>query len=223
MDNRVQLKNLIKGNGNYEEALKTLRTNIQFCGSNIKVLMICSAVPNEGKTDISFALASSLSQIGKKVLFMDADIRKSVVVSHFQPDREVNGLSQILSGQKHKDEIIYKTNVDNLDIAFSGPYSPNPAELLEEPMFSLLMKAARAEYDYVIIDTPPLMNFIDGAIIAPHCDGAVIVVESGIVSYRIEQKVKRQLEITGCRILGVILNKVNIRENKYYSKYEREG
>lgn len=221
MENIVQLKNLMKGSYSYEEALKTLRTNIQFCGSNIKVIMVSSAVPNEGKTNVSFALSLSLAQIGKKVLFIDADIRKSVIISRYQPDRDVSGLSQLLSGQKQEQEVIYKTNEDNLDLIFSGPYSPNPAELLEESMFSVLIESAREEYDYVIIDTPPLMNLIDGAIIAPHCDGAVVVIESGLVSYRIEQKVKKQLEVTGCRILGVILNKVNVRESRYrnYTRY----
>ena len=223
MENIIQLKNFIKGNYGYEEALKTLRTNIQFCGSNIKVIMFSSAVPNEGKTDLSFALSASLAQIGKKVLFIDADIRKSVIISRYQPDKNVAGLSQLLSGQKQKQEVIYKTNIDNLDMIFSGPYSPNPAELLEEFMFSALIESARMEYDFVVIDTPPLMDLIDGAIIAPHCDGAVVVIESGIVSYRIEQKIKKQLEITECRILGVILNKVNVSDsrykNKYYSKY----
>lgn len=223
MRNSVNLANLKKGNYNYEEAIKTLRTNIQFCGSNIKVIMLESAVPNEGKSSMSFSLASSLAQIGKNVLLIDADIRKSVLVSRYQLDKEVNGLSQFLSGQKNKEEIIYETNLNNLNIVFSGPYSPNPAELLEEPVFSLLIQAARAEYDYIIIDTPPMMNLIDGAIIANHCDGAVLVIESGKVSYRVEQKIKKQLEKSGCRILGVILNNVNLDSGRYYGKYKKYG
>lgn len=219
MENTVQLGNLPKGDYNYEETLKTLRTNIQFCGSNIKVIMLGSALPNEGKTEMSFSLASSLAQIGKKVLFIDADIRKSVLASRFQLDKEVNGLSQYLSGQKQKKEIIYETNVENLTIVFAGPYSPNPAELLEESLFSLLIQAVKAEYDYVIIDTPPMTNLIDGAIIATHCDGAVLVIESGAVSYHMEQKVKKQLEKSGCRILGVILNRVKLESSRYRSKY----
>lgn len=223
MRNSVNLANLKKGNYNYEEAIKTLRTNIQFCGSNIKVIMLESAVPNEGKSSMSFSLASSLAQIGKNVLLIDADIRKSVLVSRYQLDKEVNGLSQFLSGQKNKEEIIYETNLNNLNIIFSGPYSPNPAELLEEPVFSLLIQAVRAEYDYIIIDTPPMLNLIDGAIIANHCDGAVLVIESGKVSYRVEQKIKKQLEKSGCRILGVILNNVNLDSGRYYGKYKKYG
>lgn len=221
MSDAVNLKNLAKGDYSFEEAIKTLRTNVQFCGSNIKVIMLGSAVPNVGKSSMSFSLAASLAQIGKKVLFIDADIRKSVMVSRYQLDQEVNGLSQYLSGQKRKDEVLYETNLENLHIVFSGPYSPNPAELLEEPMFSLLIQAGREEYDYIIIDTPPLLNLIDGAIIARQCDGAVLVIESGKVSYRIEQKIKKQLEKSGCRILGVILNKVNMESSRYYGEYKK--
>lgn len=223
MRNSVNLANLKKGNYNFEEAIKTLRTNIQFCGSNIKVIMLESAFPNEGKSSMTFSLASSLAQIGKNVLLIDADIRKSVMVSRYQLDKEVNGLSQFLSGQKKKEEIIYETNLKNLNIIFSGPYSPNPAELLEEPVFSLLIEAARAEYDYIIIDTPPMMNLIDGAIIANHCDGAVLVIESGKVSYRVEQRIKKQLEKSGCRMLGVILNNVDMESGRYYGKYKKYG
>ena len=121
MRNSVNLTNLKKGNYNFEEAIKTLRTNIQFCGSNIKVIMLESAFPNEGKSSMTFSLASSLAQIGKNVLLIDADIRKSVMVSRYQLDKEVNGLSQFLSGQKNKEEIIYETNLKNLNIIFSGP------------------------------------------------------------------------------------------------------
>ncbi len=221
MKNEVNLKNLEKGDYNYEEAIKTLRTNIQFCGSNIKVIMLGSAVPNEGKSNMSYSMAVSLAQIGKKVLFIDADIRKSVMVSRYQLDKEVNGLSQYLSGQKSKGDILYETNLENLSIIFAGPYSPNPAELLEEPMFPLLIQSARAEYDYIIIDTPPLLNLTDGAIIAKYCDGAVIVIKSGAISYRIEQKIKKHLEKSGCRILGVILNRVNIGSSRYYGEYKK--
>ena len=221
--NKIKLERSMKDDYNYNEAIKTLRTNIQFCGSNIKTIMITSSMPDEGKSDISMALAQSLTQIGKKVLLIDADIRKSILVARYQLDQEVFGLSQYLSGQKNLDEVLYNTTTENLDIIFSGPYSPNPAELLEEGLFEKMVEAAKADYDYVIIDTPPMANLIDGAIVARHCDGAVIVIESGAISYRLEQKVKSQIEKSGCRILGVVLNKVDLSEDKYYGKYRKYG
>ena len=122
--------------------------------------------------------------------------------------------------------IFYETNVNGLEVMFAGPYSPNPAELLEEDMFTKLIKWARESYDYVVIDTPPMGNLIDGAIVARHCDGAVLVIESGAISFRLLQKVKAQLEKSGCRILGTVLNKVTVDHSgyyRYYGKYGRYG
>ena len=100
-----------------------------------------------------------------------------------------------------------------------------PAELLEEELFGALIRQMRQEYDYLIIDTPPMGNLIDGAIVGRQCDGAVMVVESGAVSYRLEQRVKNQLEKSGCRILGVVLNKIDPEYNSYgyYTRYGKYG
>lgn len=219
MKQQITLRNIVSKDYAYEEAIKMLRTNIQFCGSNIRTIMFTSSVPNEGKSSITFALARSLAQTGKKVLLIDADIRKSVLVSRYQLEQDVYGLSQLLSGQRKMEEVLYSTNVEFLDVIFSGPFSPNPAELLEEQLFTDLAELAREKYDYVIIDTPPITNVIDAAIVARVCDGAALVVESGAISYRIAQRVKQQMEKTGCRLLGVVLNKVGGENSGYYSKY----
>ena len=219
MSQFVTLNRIMKDDYHYNEAIKTLRTNIQFCGNGIKTIMLTSSLPDEGKSDITFAMASSLAQIGKKVVMVDADIRKSVLVSRYQLEREVSGLSQYLSGQRSLENVIYDTNIENFSMIFAGPYSPNPAELLEESLFGDMISKLKERYDYIIVDTPPMGNLIDGAIVARQCDGAVMVIESGSISYRLEQRVKGQLEKSGCRILGVVLNKVNMKRNGYYSKY----
>lgn len=223
MRNQIKLTKEEESDYGFDEALKTLRTNVQFCGSSVQVVMFTSTVPNEGKSELAFSFAASMAQIGKKVLFIDADIRKSVLVTRYRPNREVKGLSQYLSGQKEIEDIIYETNHDDLHMIFAGPYAPNPAELLEETLFEDLLKQAREEYEYIIIDTPPMANLIDGAIIAGRCDGAVMVVQSGGVSYKMVQKVKIQLEKSSCRILGVALNKVAGETYGYYSKYKGYG
>lgn len=219
----IELKREMADDYNYNESVKTLRTNLQFCGSNVKRIMFTSAMPDEGKSDVSFATAESLAQIGKEVLFIDADIRKSILTSRYQLQEEVYGLSQYLSGQKTLEDVLYNTNIDNLDVIFAGPYSPNPAELLEEDLFAGLMEYVPTLYDYIIIDTPPMAALIDGAIVARHCDGAVMVIESGSISYRMEQKVKEQLDKSGCRILGAVLNKVELSSGPYYKRYSRYG
>lgn len=219
MSQFVTLNRIMKDDYHYNEAIKTLRTNIQFCGNGIKTIMLTSSLPDEGKSDITFAMASFLAQIGKKVVMVDADIRKSVLVSRYHLEREVSGLSQYLSGQRSLENVLYDTNIENLSIIFAGPYSPNPADLLEESLFGDMISKLKEKYDYIIVDTPPMGNLIDGAIVARQCDGAVMVIESGSISYRLEQRVKGQLEKSGCRILGVVLNKVNMERNGYYSKY----
>ena len=121
------------------------------------------------------------------------------------------------------EEIIYPTNVENMDLVLAGPYSPNPAELLEDKLFENLIEEARKQYDYILVDTPPMGNLIDGAIVASKCDGAVLVIESGGVSYRLVQKVKSQLERSGCRLLGAVLSKTGgERSGKYYNRYYKK-
>lgn len=203
----------------YEEAIKTLRTNIQFAGMDIKTITVTSCYPNEGKSDIAFQLAKEIGNMNKKVLFVDADIRKSSMVSRYQVKQKVTGLSQYLSGQAGRNEIFYNTNFPNLDIIFAGPLAPNPSELLEQVSFEALMEFERSFYDYVIVDTPPIGSLIDAAVVAKQCDGAILVIESGLVSRRVAEKAKDQLEKSGCRVLGAVLNKVDVRKDRYYSKY----
>ena len=207
----------------YEEAIKTLRTNIQFTGTGVKSIVVTSCYPNEGKSDVVFQLALEIGKMGKKVLVLDADIRKSSYINRFQVKQKTEGLSQYLSGQKTMEEIIYPTNVENMDLVLAGPYSPNPAELLEDKLFENLIEEARKQYDYILVDTPPMGNLIDGAIVASKCDGAVLVIESGGVSYRLVQKVKSQLERSGCRLLGAVLSKTGgERSGKYYNRYYKK-
>lgn len=201
------------------ESFKTLRSNIVFCGNDIHSITLTSFSPNEGKTSVSFQLAISFAEIGKKVLFIDADIRKSVLVSRYKASGEIVGLTHYLTGQKSIDDIVYATNIPNLEVIFSGPVSPNPTELLGGMMFKDLMEQERENYDYIIVDAPPLGSVIDAALIAKCADGAVIVIESGAVSYKMIQRVKTQLDKSECRILGVILNKVDMKSNAYYGNY----
>lgn len=201
------------------EAFKTLRTNILFSGNDIKVITLTSSTPNEGKSSVSFELACSFAEADNKVLFVDADIRKSVLAGRYKVDGNAFGLTHYLTGQKKADEVLYHTDIDNMDIVFAGPVSPNPTELLSNDLFARLIASQRENYDYIIIDAPPLGSVIDAAIIARYVDGTLIVVESGAVSYKMVQHVKEQLEKGGSRILGVVLNKIDLERNAYYGSY----
>lgn len=209
------------GELNYEsaEAYKTLRTNLQFCGSDKKAIVFTSCTPDEGKSTVVLNLATSLAEAEKKVLLVDADLRKSVLVGRFQIEGESVGLTHYLSGMCELEDAVNQTDLENLDVIFAGPYPPNPSELLAGSRFHELLEAARAQYDYILIDSAPLGSVIDSAVIAKECDGSVIVVESGVISYRFVQEIKMQLEKSGSPVLGVILNKTDIREQKYYNRY----
>lgn len=208
----------------FEEAIKMLRTNVQFSGKNNKVILLTSCWSGEGKSDISFNLAVHLGKAGKKVLLIDADIRKSVYKTRYGIQEETKGLSQYLSGQVEQiDEVVYRTNFENLYMILSGPYAPNPTEILGDEQFGNLLKAARQVFEYVIIDTPPLGSVVDAAVISQYCDGAILVIESGSTSYRVVQKVKAQLEKSGCKILGAVLNKAENEGRGYRIGYGRKG
>lgn len=223
MEQRVTMTDPRKLDYYYEEAIKTLRTNIQFSGRDIKTIMFTSCFPNEGKSDTLIQLAKEIGKAGKKVLLIDADIRKSTFIRRYHVRQAVKGLSQYLSGQVEQLGIYYSTNFENMDMIFAGPMAPNPSELLEEKAFDELLATARQVYDYVLIDTPPVLEITDASIVARKSDGAVLVIESGRVKYRDAQKAQEQLKKSGCSILGAVLNKVQVRKDKYYSSYYGYG
>ena len=206
----------------YKEAVKILRTNIQFTGKDIKSVLLTSCYPIEGKTDIVFQLAVEMGKAGKRVVIVDADIRKSGFIKRYALNEEIPGLSQFLSGQAEKKQIVCSTGYDNTDIILSGLVAPNPSELLGQTIFSDLLHELREDYDYVLLDTPPVGSVVDAVVAAQACDGAVIVIESGLVSHKAAQKTLAQLRKSGCSILGAVLNKVDIKKDKYYFSYYKK-
>lgn len=204
------------------EAYKTLRANLQFCGSDVKSIAITSCTPAEGKSTTSLNLAKSLADSGKRVLFIDADMRKSVLISRCRVQGSVRGLSHYLSGQAAFGDVVCSTNVSNMHIIFAGKVPPNPSELLGSKNFGLVMNKLKEVYDYIIVDTPPLGSVIDAAIIANECDGSVLVLSANQISRRFAKKVVDQLKMAKCPLLGVIINKVDMKDStygKYYGKY----
>lgn len=201
-----------------EEAYRTLRSNLEFCGKNIKVVTITSCIPNEGKTTVSIKLAEVVAEAGKRVIVVDADMRKSVMIGRLKA-KVLIGLSHYLCGQYKLEEVICNTQIENMDVILSGPFPPNPSELLMSTEFEILIGQLRERYDYVIIDSPPLAAVIDTAIICKVCDGAVLVIEANKVSYKLVKRVVEQLKRTNCRMLGTVFNKVEMHHRTYYSKY----
>lgn len=204
-----------------KEAFKTLRTNIEFCGGDVKVIAITSCTPNEGKSSIAMEMAKAFAEAGNKTMLIDADMRKSVLVGRYKTGAVRQGLTHCLAGKANYLDVMCETNVRNLYVTFSGPVPPNPSELLGGEKFASIIRILKSSFDYVIIDTPPLGSVIDAAVAARNCDGTVLVVENNAISYKFVQRVKDQLDKADARILGVVLNKVDMSGKGYYGHYGR--
>ena len=199
-----------------QEAYKSLRTNLMFCGRDIQIIAVTSYWENEGKTTVVLNLARSLTELGKRVLVIDADMRKSVMAGRHTKAKNPAGLSEILTGMVRLSDGLYMTQYDNLHLIFSGKYPPNPVELLGGKYFPMLLEETRKVYDYVLIDTPPLGQVIDAAVLAPHCDGTLLVMESHSIRQKHAQHLIAQLNKSGSKILGVVRN--NIADQKRLRK-----
>lgn len=198
-----------------QEAFNTLRTNLIFSGENQKVFLITSALPNEGKSYVSFELARNFSMTGKRTLYMDCDLRKSVVRERFQIASVPNGITEYVSGQC--DQIIYRTNFENLYMIFSGQIPPNPSVLLSSERFQNLLKVLREVFDYIIIDSPPVSSVSDASVIASQTDGIVMVVRDRFITRNIVRRCQSQLMQAGGNIVGVLLNRAE--KSRPYSGY----
>lgn len=201
------------------EALKTLRTNLMFSGVGVKAIALTSFSAAEGKSSISFQLAASLAQAGKRVLLVDADLRKSVLASRLRIRGKVDGLSHFLSGMVNANEVINETDVPGLYMMLAGARVPNAAELLGHASFGKLMTALKDTFDYVIVDAAPVGQVIDCAVMAPTLDGVLMVIDTTHNSYKLARRMKQQLEKSGAKLLGVILNRVDFADKGgYYGK-----
>ncbi|MDD3404438.1 MAG: CpsD/CapB family tyrosine-protein kinase [Hespellia sp.] len=203
-----------------EEEIKTLRTNIQFCGEDKKVIMFTSCISGEGKSTTALQVAMSLSELNKKVALIDCDLRKSILISQVEEGTVESGLSHFLAGQCKFADALYATNVPRLAVMFAGVVPPNPTELLSGERFKKMIESLREGFDYVIIDCAPIGMVVDAAIVAPVCDGTILIIESGIIKRKFAASSKAKLDRTGTPLLGIVLNKVDHKKDgKYYGKY----
>lgn len=215
MMNTIELK--LEGQDNFfvQEVYKFIRTNIQFCGDDIKTIAVTSCNENEGKSTSAIYIAKAFAELGKKVLLIDADMRKSVLAGRNFKVSVGAGLSEFLSGQvKDANNLVYQTSVPNLRVILAGVYPPNPAELLNSKNFEGLIQASREAFNYVIIDTPPLGAVTDAAIIASRCDGTILVIGGKKLDRTEALDVVSQLRSSGTRMLGAIRNHVGERKDE---------
>lgn len=205
------------------EAFMILRTNIEFYGKGAKVICMTGCTPRDGKSYTAYHLAKNFAEGGKRVLLIDGDLKKSSLKKRHKSGKVRHGLSNYLVGRSTLDDAMCRTDIKHLYVIFSGPTPPNSAELLGNRRFSAMLREVKEKFDYVIIDTPSYAKSIDAAVVAKQCDGMVMVMKNNGVSRRFAQQIKEQMELTGCKILGVVLNRVprNKCMNYYGKRFER--
>ena len=202
------------------EAFRSLRTNIKLSNpdSKLKIMLVTSSVPHEGKTIVSSNLAASYSVAGKKVLLIDADMRKPRVHKLFGLNNE-KGLSTLIVGEHSMDDVINKNVYEGLDIVTAGIIPPNPAELLESVRFADILKDFSEIYDVVIIDTPPLSPVSDAATIAPLTDGLILAVNISETPRDVFKSVIANISKPGIVHLGVVVNNIDFKQEKKFKSY----
>lgn len=206
------------------DAYRVLRTNLIFTSAETtgRVVVVTSAVPGEGKTTTLANLAAALAHNGAKVLALDADLRRPTLNQHFGLQK-TPGLSDLIVGKAAASQTIQTTRIENLQLLACGYQPPNPAELLGSPMMKQILDALRAHYDWVLIDSPPLLAMADTPVLASMAEGVVLVVAAEAATRPAVVRAIDQVRSVGGKVVGTVLNKVNLERNSfYYSQYYGE-
>ncbi|CAI3254975.1 CpsD/CapB family tyrosine-protein kinase [Enterococcus cecorum] len=217
--NPVNLITLLNPNSSISEQYRTVRTNLQFAVAGdqpLRSMAVVSSGPGEGKSTSSANLAVVFAQAGRRVLLVDADMRKATVHKTFGLSNEV-GLSNLVSGQQSASSVIQPSGVDNLSVMTAGPTPPNPAELLNSHRMNVVIEELYQMFDLIVFDLPPVMTVADGLIMASKTDGTVVVIREGVTRKDSIIEAKNRLIQAKARILGVIYNGVEqMNESSYY-------
>ena len=210
------------------EAYRVIRTSVQFAqaGKELQTIALTSCTPNEGKSTTIANLAVVLTQAGKSVLIMDCDMRNPTVHKNFNLSNKV-GLSNCISMGTAVADAVQETGIEGLDALTAGVIPPNPSELLGSERMKNILQRAKEEYDYVLIDTPPVLPVTDSLVLGRMVDGLILVIDSGEIKVEMAREVKNQLVHAGANILGVVLNKVRSEHHGYgygyYYYYGHDG
>ena len=215
----------IDGNGTQHsalsEAFRGLRTSVLLSAADRppRSLTFVSAEPGEGKTTVASNLSISLAQLGKRVLLIDGDMRRPCVHKLFNIEDRSGGLVNFLTGEEGWNHLVRPTGVTNLDCLICGPVPPNPSELLSSDRMQRLILEAMVDYQFVLIDAPPLLNVTDGRILATMVDGTILVVRGGFTPQELAQQARFHVRDVGAHLIGVVLNDVDVRHHGYYQSY----
>lgn len=205
------------------ETYRTIRTSVLFSSTEehpLKSIIITSPGPQEGKTTTLCNLGITMAQCQNRVLLVDADMRKPRLHEIFKDKNEI-GLSNFLSGQADFSGLVQKTKIDNLFLVSGGPHPPNPSELLTSHKMKEFITYAKAKFDFILFDTPPVAVLTDAAILSQAVDGTIIVLESGRTVRKVLPRISQVFTDARARIIGVLLNRISIAHSSYhyYSYY----
>ena len=233
-DEDAETKPLVTDLGRYAvraEAFRSLRTNIQFIKSEkpVKIITLSSSLPGEGKTTTSVNLAISMAQSGLKVLYIEGDLRRPRSSKYLKITPGTAGFTDILAGrvpaisEKSVNDLVINWGSDGLKFLPSGNIPPNPAELLNSDYLDQLFNLLRSMFDYVIIDSPPLLPVTDAAILAKKSDGVILVARAGKTRVGQFRGSKDSLNAVGATILGGVLNMIPLAARDYDNYGYRYG
>lgn len=205
----------------YDEAIRSVRTNIQFSSldKKNKVISITSTKPSEGKSTVIYKLAKSFADNGDKVILLDCDLR-SPSISEIAGINDNVGITNYLTGKVNIQRAINKDREQsNLDMIFTGPVPPNPAEILASNTFKEFVEDLSKEYDYVFIDTPPVGLFTDASLVSTISDGVVFVIKSSDTKKEEISLALENLKKVDAHILGAVLTHMPMKDKKYGNYY----
>lgn len=203
------------------EAYRTLRTNIEFSSfdDRLKVIVVTSSGPGEGKSTTAANLAVNFANTGKRTILIDTDLRKPILHKLFNCSNQ-KGLTNMLIDEVKFEDVICKMDVENLFLLPCGTKPPNPSELIGSTRMESFIEALKQSFDYIILDTPPVVAVTDAQVLSKFVDGYILVIASGITEKRAAIKAKDLLNMVNAKILGVVLNKVDVKSKKGYYGYK---
>ncbi len=205
----------------YDEAIRSVRTNIQFSSldKKNKIISITSTKPAEGKSTVIYKLAKSFADNGDKVILLDCDLR-SPSISEIAGINDNVGITNYLTGKVNIQRAINKDREQsNLDMIFTGPVPPNPAEILASNAFKDFVEDLSKQYDYVFIDTPPVGLFTDASLVSTISDGVIFVIKSSDTKKEDISLAIENLKKVDAHILGAVLTHMPMKEKKYGNYY----
>lgn len=220
MDNGAMLIAEAHPKSPISEQFRTIRTNIEFMAidHDIKTLALTSADVSEGKSTVTDNLAIVWAQSGKRVLLIDADLRRSTLHRTFNVSNQF-GLTTVLTSRNHTidmNKIIKPSGIQNLDILTSGPIPPNPAELLNSERMSEFIKAMRSNYDTIILDVPPILEVTDTQILSRYLDAVVLVVKQGHTQKLAAKRSVELMNLAHANLIGYIMNDIKSENDAGY-------